>query len=258
MYEEERIKAIQYCKYVDLILFPAPKKITMKFIEGNEIDYITGKINQPDDDVLKVTKTHKVKRMKRKSLSKMGTPQVFWTNPNDNPSNSYLIKPVKKGNSILKNLKIGRLISIFKKNKDEIILLHPNADDDYSEFDGDDENDREYVSSLNTSSLSNSLEEDEVKSSSIVIDTMDAREKVLGMEELVSMGYYLSFPFNKINSEDLVLRILQSRNVYYERSVKKGFSRSDLNLSAYDYLRMKLIIWCRKICPKKKLHMKKD
>lgn len=59
MYEEERIKLLQSCRYVDYILFPAPIYPKMSFYDEKGIDFVFGEIIGWDSDMIVVDSLEK-------------------------------------------------------------------------------------------------------------------------------------------------------------------------------------------------------
>ena len=60
-------------------------------------------------------------------------------------------------------------------------------------------------------------------------------------EEMKQKGRFLpTLRTEGVSTSDLLLRILKDRNSYYERNLKKGYSRKDMNLTYLEYLNVQM------------------
>lgn len=281
LYEDERLKGLQFCKYVDLIYFPAPWIHQFDFFEENEIDFVAGEINGWDLDLLRAEEEQMEDYMEFKRMFNSPTPATeeipnemvhrlendlglrLYSNSKFNEmKNKIFSLPVEETDTLL-STPIFRPRSSFhlreeeeeKKNTLNVPptkqLNAPSAKSRSSEGDG---------RGANTSLVTKQSQTDRPKSvargdgTSRKLDALSIQHRENAkslLAELRAHDMYLPVKADgRKGTSELIIRILRDRNPFYERSIRQGYSRKELNLSVYDYYRIKVKLWFKELCKK--------
>ena len=288
--ESERLKGVQFCKYVDLIYFPAPWKHELDFFEENEIDFVTGEINgwdldllQNDEEITEFNPCNQVSKPRllqeeqsetMKQLEKGLSLRVYAKSQFNYLKQKIFNLPSYKNSSNLagKNspnnsdgsFDTDPLIQSSTRSNNHPIPLDdtlPNGQDILQEgvlentksiHSNDRENsmktaktNSQILKSATYNNISNM--KDSVKLDLQSLEYIESAKNILS--ELSSNDMYIPLQVEKrTGASELIIRILRERNAFYERSIKQGYSRQDLNLSVYDYYKFKLKIWFISLC----------
>ena len=374
LYESERIKGLQFCKYVDLIYFPAPWIHEFDFFEENEIDFVTGEINGWDLDLLTFEDGEMGEYIQYKQATNQRKVNEEFAHENPSAGLAASLKLKIYANSKFNYLKkmifslpserepmntatLGQLSLLHGLDQgglDEDILpirrsaAHEQTDSPQlrpkdvclpspkpdlvvrrvpDETHPQKESSSHSGERIGKPSLSSSDKEQKAvrpierrQSDSVSVHSADNKtlesgrspkslkasgnyemSRVVHRSQSSVLGGHRSVPgavegkqtdklklskeakqvfiekqsiphmetaknlLNELNAHDmylpinvdgrkgaseLIIRILRERVAFYERSIKQGYSRQDLNLSFYDYYRLKFKIWVKQLCKK--------
>lgn len=78
-------------------------------------------------------------------------------------------------------------------------------------------------------------------------------------QEVKNLGkFYETKRTDGVSTSDLIVRIIKNRDTFYNQLLKQGYTRSDLNLSLYKYLQLKIseFAWRAFGCQKRKKNEK--
>jgi len=309
LYEGERLKGLQFCKYVDLIYFPAPWIHDFDFFEENEIDFVTGEINGWDLDLLHADEEaihHFVDKKKvcspkqdeqphmriiRHQLEKGLKLKIYAQSKFNELKNKIFALPEfhdhqgdaahnmdidagimppspSRHRRLLERQQSSSTLRSFERDEDEKKSLkskdrqQEHARESKLETKsraGNDALSRQEYSQLAKGSKSEKSHDGLEKAAKVKQDQpiveaqsiiyIEAAKNLL--TELASHDMYLPVHVEqRIGASEIIIRILRDRNAFYERSIRQGYSRDDLNLSIYDYLKFKVKIWLQALCKK--------
>lgn len=276
LYEDERLKGLQFCKYVDLIYFPAPWIHELDFFEENEIDFVTGEINGWDLDLLRVGEDEfqdyiKYKNMFNRQTMINETPDEIvhrlegdlglrlYSNSKFNAmKNKIFSLPVEETDGI-QSTPVFRPRSFSNMDEDEDLIeskapLLNLVKSPSLKSRGSSTARPANVSLITKRSqtdkeLSTGKDDAGRKKDAISLQYKESAQNLLA--ELTSHDMYLTKRVDDHKgASELIIRILRDRVPFYERSIRQGYSRKDLNLSVYDYYRIKAKLWFKSLCSK--------
>lgn len=260
LYESERIKTLQYCKYIDLIYFPAPWIHSFDFFEENEVDFVVGEINGWDHDLLVSDDQDLTDFNRSKLTTKNGLHQTLETFNNISHKALSGLGLKIYGDSKFNFLKSKVFSPAHAEQADEAEAtpLHDRATfrlpyhDDLLLKGGGPLSDPHFRPLKPPGPSSKGSEGSGKKTKNGEHHSAHYRERSRCLlDELKQNGMYIPVDIeNRTGASELIVRILKHRNAFYERSIKQGFSKRDLNLSYFDYLRYKFKIWIVSLCKK--------